>query len=74
MGSSHEPGTFLVSERIRYMQVELTVEEKARLMKNRYQREWARKNKDKVKASQVKHYAKKYDELVEAWERGEDDE
>lgn len=56
------------------MQVELTVEEKARLMKNRYQREWARKNKDKVKASQVKHYAKKYDELVEAWERGEDDE
>ena len=54
--------------------IELTVEEKARLMRNRYQREWAKKNKDKVKASMIRHYAKKYDQLVEEWKAGVDDE
>lgn len=44
---------------------ELTTKEKARLMKNAYQREWARKNPDKVKASMERHYAKKYDEMIE---------
>lgn len=46
----------------------LTDEEKARLMKNRYQREWASKNKDKVRASQIKHFAKKYDEFIAKFE------
>ena len=44
---------------------ELTTKEKARLMKNAYQREWARKNPDKVKASMERHYVKKYDEMIE---------
>ena len=44
---------------------ELTTKEKARLMKNAYQREWARKNPDKVKASMEWHYAKKYDEMID---------
>ena len=43
---------------------ELTTKEKARIMKNAYQREWARKNPDKVKASKERHYAKKYDEMM----------
>lgn len=43
---------------------ELTTKEKARLMKNAYQREWAHKNPDKVKASMEKHYAKKYDAMI----------
>lgn len=43
---------------------ELTEAEKARLMHNMYQREWARKNKEKVKASIQKSLAKKYDELM----------
>lgn len=44
---------------------ELTTKEKARLMKNAYQREWAHKNPDKVKASQERHFAKKYDEMID---------
>lgn len=43
---------------------ELTTKEKARLMHNAYQREWARKNPDKVKASREKYYARKYDEMI----------
>ena len=43
---------------------ELTTKEKARIMKNAYQREWAKKNPDKVKASIERHYAKKYDEMI----------
>lgn len=43
---------------------ELTTKEKARLMKNAYQREWAKKNPDKIKASRERHYAKKYDEMI----------
>lgn len=57
---------------------ELTTKEKARLMRNAYKREWARKNPDKVKASQERHFAKKYDEMInhtndgcEDHERGE---
>ena len=38
---------------------ELTTKEKARLMKNAYQREWARKNPDKVKAQQERYWQKK---------------
>lgn len=44
---------------------ELTTKEKARLMKNAYQREWARKNPDKIKASRERHFAKKYDQMIE---------
>ena len=44
---------------------ELTTKEKARLMKNAYQREWAKKNPDKVTASMERHYAKKYDQMIE---------
>ena len=44
---------------------ELTTKEKARLMRNAYQREWAKKNPDKVKASMERHYAKKYDQMIE---------
>lgn len=44
---------------------ELTTKEKARLMRNAYQREWARKNPDKIRASKERHYAKKYDEMIE---------
>lgn len=44
---------------------ELTTKEKARLMKNAYQREWAKKNPDKVKASQERHFAKKYDQMID---------
>lgn len=54
--------------------IPITQEEKARLMKNRYQREWARKNPDKVKASRIRHYAKKYDQFIEKFERGDSDE
>ena len=43
---------------------ELTTKEKARIMKNAYQREWAKKNRDKVRASVERHYAKKYDEMM----------
>ena len=44
---------------------ELTTAEKARLMRNKRQRDWARKNPDKIKAYQEKYYAKKYDEMIE---------
>ena len=44
---------------------ELTTKEKARLMHNAYAREWRRKNPDKVRASQERYYAKKYDEMIE---------
>ncbi len=44
---------------------ELTPEEKARIMHNKYQREWARKNKEKVRQSQIKSLAKKYDEMID---------
>ena len=44
---------------------ELTAEEKARIMHNKYQREWARKNKEKVRKSQIKSLAKKYDEMID---------
>ena len=44
---------------------ELTTKEKARLMHNAYQREWAKKNPDKVKASRERYYAKKYDEMID---------
>lgn len=44
---------------------ELTTKEKARLMKNAYAREWRKKNPDKVKATMERHYAKKYDEMID---------
>lgn len=47
---------------------ELTTKEKARLMKNAYQREWARKNQDRIKGYLEKHYAKKYDEMIATFE------
>lgn len=50
---------------------ELTAKEKARLMHNAYQREWAKKNPDKIRAYHEKHFAKKYDEMIS---RGEADE
>ena len=34
-------------------------------MHNKYQREWARKNKEKVRQSQIKSLAKKYDEMID---------
>lgn len=43
---------------------ELTAKEKARIMRNAYQREWKKKNADKVKSYQEKYYAKKYDEAM----------
>ena len=46
-------------------QKELTTKEKARLMRNAYQREWAKKNPDKIRASQERYYARKYDEMIE---------
>lgn len=50
---------------------DLSDEEKARIMRNRYQREWSKKNRDRIKASQVRHYARKYDQMVEAGELDE---
>lgn len=44
---------------------ELTTKEKARLMRNAYNREWAKKNPDKVKANRERYYAKKYDQMIE---------
>lgn len=44
---------------------ELTTKEKARLMRNQRQREWAKKNPDKIRAYQENYYAKKYDEMIE---------
>ena len=44
---------------------ELTTKEKARLMRNKRQREWAKKNPDKIRAYQEKYYSKKYDEMIE---------
>ena len=44
---------------------DLTPKEKARLAKNAYQREWAKKNPDKIKAYAERHYAKKYDEAIQ---------
>jgi hypothetical protein len=52
----------------------LTTKEKARLMRNAYNREWARKNPDKVKATRERYYAKKYDEYMAQFERGDFDE
>lgn len=52
---------------------ELTTEEKARLMHNYNSRQWARRNKEKVKASRIKSLAKKYDELIERGEFNEQD-
>ena len=52
---------------------ELTTEEKARLMHNYNSREWARKNKEKVKASRIKSLAKKYDEMIARGEINEQD-
>lgn len=45
-------------------ETELTTKEKARLMRNAYQRQWAHKNKDRIKGYMEKHYAKKYDEMM----------
>lgn len=58
----------------KYEAIAITQEEKARLMKNKYQREWAKKNPDKVKASMQRYYAKKYDEFMAEFERGDLDE
>lgn len=44
---------------------ELTTQEKARIMRNAYRREWARKNRDKIRASQERTFAKKYDQMLE---------
>ena len=44
---------------------ELTTKEKARLMKNAYQREWARKNPDKVKAYQANYWQKKAEQSAQ---------
>lgn len=52
---------------------ELTAEEKARIMHNHYQREWAKKNKDKLRASRIKCLAKKYDQMM-AEKAGDGDE
>ena len=78
-------GTFLSVGKEYSMQettTELTAKEKARLMKNAYQRQWAKNNPDKIKAYQEKHYAKRYDEMIqqmvddfaEDHERGDIDE
>lgn len=48
---------------------ELSIEEKARLMHNQYNREWYRKNKQKVKRSRIESLARAYDAAIE---RGED--
>lgn len=44
---------------------ELTTKEKARIMRNKRQREWAKKNPDKIRAYQERYYAKKYDEMID---------
>lgn len=54
-------------------QTELTLEEKARLMKNEYQRKWAKKNRDKIKQYQLKALAKMYDR-THGTEAGESDD
>lgn len=43
---------------------ELTTKEKARIMRNAYQKEWAKKNPDRIRAYREKHFAKKYDEMI----------
>lgn len=42
----------------------LSDEEKARLMRNHYNREWRRKNKEKFHNSQIKSLAKAYDRMM----------
>lgn len=44
---------------------ELTTKEKARIMKNAYQRDWAKRNPDKIRAYKEKHYAKQYDKMID---------
>ena len=44
---------------------ELTTKEKARIMRNKRQREWAKKNPDKIREYQERYYAKKYDEMID---------
>ncbi len=74
MGWSSDYRHFLVPERQAYMaEKELTAEEKARIMHNHYQREWAKKNKDKLRASRIKCLAKKYDQMM-AEKAGDGDE
>lgn len=41
----------------------LTREEKARIAKRRYMREWRRKNRERKKQHEQKYWAKRYDEL-----------
>ena len=45
---------------------QLTDQEKIRAAKNAYQREWARKNPEKVKEYQDKHYLKRYEQQEQA--------
>ena len=47
---------------------QLTDEEKAKIAKRAYQRDWQRRNKDKVKEYAKRHFIKKYSEMEE---RGE---
>jgi len=44
---------------------DLSKKEKARIARNAYMRKWSRENKEKVKGYQLKHYAKKFDEMQE---------
>lgn len=39
--------------------------EKARLARNAYMRKWSKQNKEKIKEYQKRHYAKKYEEMLE---------
>jgi hypothetical protein len=65
-------GTFLCQKGETMQETkELTTEEKARLMRNKYARDWRRKNPEKVKEALQRHYAKKYDLLMKEAEENE---
>ena len=46
------------------MAKELSTEEKAKIMKKEYMKKWRRENPEKIKQYQEKHFAKKYDEMM----------
>lgn len=50
----------------------MTTSEKARLMRNKRHREWAKKNPDRIKKYQETYYAKQYDKMIA--EQVEEDE
>lgn len=43
---------------------DMTTAEKARLMRNKRHREWAKKNPDRIKKYQETYYAKQYDKML----------